>query len=265
MNIFVCVKQVPDTSQSLKITPEGTGIVEDGLEMVINPYDEYAIEEALLIKERLKSGTVTLVTVGPERCQKALRAGLAMGADEAVHICDPVFALADNLVVARILAAYLKRQSCDLVWTGKQAVDDDCSMVPQALAELLGMPFAPEIKKFELGSDARSVTLHREIDGGSEVVTSPLPAVLSAQKGLNKPRYASLKGIMASKKKTIKMLSAADLGLDASSVGPQAAKVRIRKIEYPPPRQGSVRLLGGDIASQVAEAARIIREDLKLV
>jgi len=265
MNIFVCIKQVPETSQSVKIGPDGASIVEDGLKMVINPYDEYALEESLRIKERLGKGTVTVVTVGPQRCQEALRNGLSLGADEVVHLCDPAFDGSDPLAIARILAAFLKTQQPGLIWAGKQAVDDDCAMVPQALSELLGLPLVSEVKKVEFTADAAAITAHREVEGGVEVVSCPLPAVLTAQKGLNELRYASLKGIMASKKKPIKVLAAKDLGLDPATVGRPGAKVRIRKIEYPPARQGTVRLLTGDVAAQVAEAARIIREDLKLV
>jgi electron transfer flavoprotein beta subunit len=265
MNIFVCTKQVPDTSQPVKLTADGSGVVTDGVEFVISPYDEYAIEESLLIKERLGRGAVTLVTVGPERCQKALRSGLALGADEAVHINDPSFEGSDPMTTARILAAFFSKNPADLIWTGKQAVDDDSAIVPQALAEFLGLPHVSEVKKLELSADAKTATVHREIEGGSEILTCPLPAVFSAQKGLNQPRYASLKGIMNAKKKPIKAVSAADLGLAANTVGTQGNKVRVVQLAYPEAKKGGLRMLSGDVAAQVAEAARILKEELKVI
>ncbi|MBI4863238.1 MAG: electron transfer flavoprotein subunit beta/FixA family protein [Candidatus Riflebacteria bacterium] len=201
MNIFVCIKQVPDTAQPVKISPDGTALTIDGVEMVINPYDEYAIEEALRIKEKLGRGLVTLVTVGPARCQKALRSGLALGADEAVHLMDPVFEGSDQLGIARILAAFLKTQQYGLILTGKQAVDDDTAMVPQALASLLGLP----------------------------------------------------------------ILNAAQLGLDAATVGAAGVKVKLRKLAYPEAKRGGTKMLQGDKAAQVGEAVRILREELKIV
>jgi len=265
MNIFVCIKQVPETSQSVKIDPEGTAISLDGLEFVINPFDEYAIEEALRIKERFHEGKVTLVTMGPERCQKALRSGLAMGADDAVQLSDPLFDGSDPLTTARILAAFLKTQEFGLVLAGKQAVDDDSSMVPQALAEYLGVPHVCTVKKLELADDKKSATAHREIDGGTEVVTCRLPAVFSAEKGLNEPRYESLKGKMAAKKKQIRSVSAAELGLDPAKVGPRAATVKVCKLSYPEVKQGGVRMIEGDLAGQVAETTKILREGLKVI
>ena len=126
MNTFVCVKQVPDTAAAVKIAQDGLSLATDGIEFVISPYDEYAIEEALVIKEKkAAAGTVTLVSVGPERVQKALRSGLAMGADEAVQLWDPAFEGSDPMTIAKILAAFFKKTPFDLIWTGKQAVDDD--------------------------------------------------------------------------------------------------------------------------------------------
>lgn len=266
MKIFVCTKQVPDTAQAVKIAPDGLSLATDGMEFVINPYDEYAIEEALLIKEKKAgAGMVTLVSVGPERVQKALRSGLAMGADEAVQLWDPAFEGSDQPTVARILAAFFKKTPFDIIFTGKQAVDDDTAVVTQALAEHLGLPHVTEVKFFELAADKKSATVHREIEGGTEVLTCTLPAVFSAQKGLNIPRYASLKGIMAAKKKTLRTLAAGDLGLDPATVGAKASKVKVRKIAEPEAKKGGLRMIPGDVTAQVVEAARILREELKVI
>lgn len=265
MNIFVCIKQVPDTAAPVKLAADGSAVLTEGIEFVISPYDEYAIEEALATKQKLGKGTVTLVTVGPERCQKALRTGLALGADEAVHLNDPLFEGSDPAGVAKIIAAYLAKQTCDLVWTGKQAVDDDSGMVAQAVAEALNMPHVCEVKKFELAADGATANLEREVEGGSELLTCKLPAVLSAQKGLNEPRYASLKGIMAAKKKNIISVSASDLGLTASDVGPAGCRVKVRKLAYPEEKKGGLRLLQGDVAAQASEAVKILRDELKVI
>lgn len=266
MNIFVCTKQVPDTAQAVKIAPDGLSLATDGMEFVINPYDEYAIEEALLIKEKKAgAGTVTAVSVGPERVQKALRSALAMGADEAVRLWDPAFEGSDQQTTAKILAAFFKKTPFDIIFTGKQAVDDDTAVVCQALAEHLDLPHVTEVKFLELAADKKSVTVHREVEGGAEVLTCSLPAVFSTQKGLNTPRYASLKGIMAAKKKTLKTLAAGDLGIDAATVGAKASKVKVRKIAEPEAKKSGLRMISGDVPAQVAEAARILREELKVI
>ena len=266
MNVFVCTKQVPDTAQAVKIAADGLSLATDGMEFVISPYDEYAIEEALLIKEKKAgAGMVTLVSVGPERVQKALRSGLAMGADEAVQLWDPAFEGSDPLTIAKILAAFFKTVQFDMIFTGKQAVDDDSGVVAQALAEHLNLPHVTEVQFLELAADKKSVTVHREVEGGSEVLTCQLPAVFSAQKGLNTPRYASLKGIMAAKKKTLKTLAAGDIAIDPATVGAKASKMKLRKISEPEAKKGGLRMLSGDLAQQVTEAARILREELKVI
>src|SRR3989442_1245455 len=162
MDVVVCVKHVPDTEAAIRIRPDGRGIDEGGLPFVMNYYDEHAVEEALRIKERL-GGTVTLVTAGPARAALALRAGLAMGADAAIHIADPTLDGADHLGVARALAAAIGAQGCDLVLCGKLATDDNAAVVGPALAEYLGFPQATAVTKLELGDGA--ATVHREVEG----------------------------------------------------------------------------------------------------
>src|SRR5512138_779649 len=232
MKIVVCVKQVPDTETRVKIAASGNAISEpDVSNWIISPYDEFAIEEAIRIKEA-KGGEVVLVSAGPDRAQAALRTGLAMGADSAVHVKDAALDGADTLGTARALAAAVKTLApYDLVLCGQQGVGGDNSQVPAMIAELLDLPQVTVAVKIDV-EDGKA-TVEREIEGGRETWQTPLPAVVSAQKGLNEPRYASLKGIMAAKKKPIQAVAAGALGLDADALAPRA---RVRKVELPPPR-----------------------------
>ena len=260
MRIVVCVKQVPDTETRVKIAPSGDAISEaDVANWIVSPYDEFAIEEALRIKEA-KGGDVVVVTVGPERAQAALRTGLAMGADSAVHVKDPALDGADALGTARALAAAVKAQApFDLVLCGQQGVGGDNSQVPAMLAELLDLPQVTVAVKVEVGEG--KATVEREIEGGRETWETPLPAVVSAQKGLNEPRYASLKGIMAAKKKPLQVLDLAGLGLDPTAVGPA---VRVSALELPPAR-AAVRMIEGDAEAQAKELVRLLHEEAKVI
>jgi electron transfer flavoprotein beta subunit len=259
MKIVVCVKQVPDTETRVKIAPDGASIQESDVNWIVSPYDELAVEEALRIKEA-KGGEVVLVSLGPERAQSALRNGLAMGADSALHLQDAAFAATDTLGTARALAAAIRTLApFDLVLTGQQGVGGDNSQLPGLLAELLDLPQVTMAIKVEL-QDGKAV-VEREIEGAHETWETALPAVISAQRGLNEPRYASLKGIMAAKKKPIKALSAADLGLAPGDLSP---KVRVTAMELPPPRP-PVRMIQGDAGSQAAELVRLLHEEAKVI
>jgi electron transfer flavoprotein beta subunit len=260
MKIVVCVKQVPDTETRVKIAPSGDAISEaDVANWILSPYDEFAVEEALRIKEA-KGGEVVLVTVGPDRAQAALRTGLAMGADSAVHVKDGALETSDTLGTARALAAAIRTLApFDLVLCGQQGVGGDHSQVPGMVAELLDLPQVTVAVKIEIGDGA--ATVEREIEGGRETWTTSLPAVVSAQKGLNEPRYASLKGIMAAKKKTLQATDLAGLGLDAATVAP---KVRVSAMELPPARP-AVRMIEGDPATQAKELIRLLHEEAKVI
>jgi electron transfer flavoprotein beta subunit len=259
MKIVVCVKQVPDTETRIRIAPDGKGILESDLNWIVSPYDEFAIEEALRLKEA-KGGEVVLVALGPDRVQQALRSGLAMGADSALHLKDPAFESADTPGVARALASALKSIApFDLVFTGQQGVGGDHSQVPGLLAELLDLPQVTMAVKLEL-QDGKAVA-EREVEGGREVWETSLPAVISAQKGLNEPRYASLKGIMAAKKKPIEVRDAAALGLSAADLAP---KTVVTALELPPPRP-PVRMIEGDPDTQVRELLRLLHEEAKVI
>jgi electron transfer flavoprotein beta subunit len=260
MKTVVCVKQVPDTETRVKIAPAGDAISEaDVANWILSPYDEFAVEEALRIKEA-KGGEVVLVTVGPDRAQAALRTGLAMGADSAVHVKDGALEGSDTLGTARALAAAIRTLApFDLVLCGQQGVGGDHSQIPGMLAELLDLPQVTVAVKLEVGDG--TATVEREIEGGRETWTTSLPAVVSAQKGLNEPRYASLKGIMAAKKKTVQAFDLAGLGLDAAAVAP---KVKVSAMELPPARP-DVRMIEGDPGTQAKELVRLLHEEAKVI
>jgi len=260
MKLVVCVEQVPDTETRVRIAASGSTISEaDVQSWIVSPYDEFAIEEALRIKEA-KGGEVVLVTVGPDRAQAALRTGLAMGADSAVHVKDAALDATDTLGIARALAAAIRTLGAvDLVLCGQQGMGGDHSQIPGMLAELLDLPQVTVAVKLEIGDG--QATVEREIEGARETWTTPLPALVSAQKGLNQPRYAALKGIMGAKKKPLQVLDAAALGLDAGTLAP---KLRVTRLELPPPRP-SVRMIEGDPAAQAMELVRLLHEEAKVI
>lgn len=264
MDIIVCMKQVPDTESKIKVNPEGTGIVTEGLKYVMNPYDEYAVEEALKIKEKF-GGTVTIVCLGPDRATEAIRTALAMGADEGVHLNDLAFVGSDSFTIAKILAGALKDMKYDLILTGKQAVDFDSSQVFGCLAELLDLPYVSVVVGLEISSDGKTATAKRETEGGvEEIIEMPLPAVIAAQKGLNEPRYASLPGIMKAKRKEIKKIDLATLGLDAGEVGEKGSKLKTKNYRLPPERQAGKKI-EGEPAETASELARLLHEEAKLI
>jgi electron transfer flavoprotein beta subunit len=258
MKIVVCVKQVPDTETRVRIAEGGKGIVETDVNWVVSPFDEFAIEEALRVKEA-RGGEVVLVGLGPDRAATALRNGLAMGADSAVHLRDPLFESADTLGVARALAAAIRPLSPDLVLTGHQGVGGDHGQVPGLLAELLDLPQVTVAVRVEV-QDGKAV-VEREVEGAREVWETTLPAVISAQKGLNEPRYASLKGIMAAKKKPLEVKDAAALGLGPDDLRPRTEVV---SMELPPPRP-PVKMIEGDAATQARELLRLLHEEAKVI
>ncbi len=263
MNIVVCVKQVPDTASKIQIK-EGK-VDTEGLEWVINPYDEYAIEEALRIKERFGEGKVTLVAMGPERAKDALKSGLALGADEAIHLKDEAFEGSDPYSTALLLAKALEKIDYDIIFCGKQGVDEDYAQVGIALAELLGLPHVSVIVKLDISEVRKRATAHREVEGGVEVVETSLPALFTAQKGLNEPRYPSLKGIMDVKKKTIVEWGAQELGVTPQEVGEEAAKIKIVEVTTPPGREAGQVFQGEEPAEMAKKVAHLLREEAKII
>jgi electron transfer flavoprotein beta subunit len=246
----VCIKQVADTETRVRVGADGKTLDPAGVTWITNPYDEFALEQALKTKESLGQGEIVAVSMGGAAAQTTLRNALAMGADRAIHLkTDTV--QPDPLVVAKALAAELGPLAPQIIWLGKQAVDDDQAQVGPMLAELLSLPCVTVVAKFEL-SGAKAV-VEREVEGGREVVEVELPAVLAADKGLNEPRYASLKGIMAAKKKPIdeKAASVSEPGLELASMSlPQA--------------RAAGRIVGEGVGA-VAELVRLLREEAKVI
>src|SRR5437763_8945328 len=210
VKIAVCIKRVPDTETRIKIGGDGKSIEESGVKFVLNPYDEFAVEEALRLKEKAGAGEVVAISLGPDAAQETIRTALAMGADRWVLLKSATPSL-DPLVAARALAAELEGGGYDLILFGKVAIDDYSQAVGTMVAELLGLPSVSAVAHLELAGGKG--TAEREIEGGIEVVEFTLPAVLTADKGLNEPRYPALKGIMAAKKKPLEVKAvAADSG-----------------------------------------------------
>ncbi len=257
MNIVVCIKQTFDTEAKIVLTDQGK-IDTNGVSLIINPYDEFAIEEGIRLKEKF-GGEVTVVTLGGDLAQEALRTALAMGADKAILISDRLLTEIDEWGAAEILAQVVKNIPCDLLLAGRIAIDDGSAQVAVRLAEKLDLPSVSNVLKLEIIGN--QVTATREIDGGTETLELTLPAVITAQKGLNEPRYPSVTGIMKAKKKPLTMVKLSDLGLTPSDVAPQ---MQTKSITLPIPRQGG-RKLPGDTAQAAHKLARLLREEAKVL
>ena len=248
MNIAVLVKLVPDTEASLKIGEDRKYISTADINFVLNPFDEYAVEEALQQKAK-HGGTVTVISLGGDEAIKALRTSLAMGADEAIHARTP--GGLDISGTAKSLANLLKDKGYDLIFAGKQAVDDDCGAIGPMVAEYMGIPHVSTVVKLEVDPD--KLTAEREFETGIEVFEAPLPALITTQKGLNEPRYASLKGIMMAKKKTIE-----EVEVEAIE-----ARVEVVKLNYPPVRPPGK--IVGEGVDAVPELVRLLKEEAKVL
>ena len=257
MNIVVCLKQTFDTEAKIVLGSNGK-IDNAGVNLVMNPYDEFAVEEALKLREKF-GGQVTLVSMGGDRVTESLRTALAMGCDEAVLINDPSLESPDEWVTAEILAKAIAQMPYDMILAGRIAVDDGSSQVAVRVADALNIPSVSCILKLEVEDGMASVT--REIDGGTELIQVSLPVVLTAQKGLNIPRYPSMMGIMKAKKKEIKILTLADLGLNAADL---PRKMSITKYNLPSPRKGGKKV-PGEAADAARELAKLLREEAKVI
>jgi len=249
MKIVVCVSHVPDTATRIKVGSDGKSIDPTGVTFIINPYDEYAVEEALKTKEKLGTGEVVVVTVGSDKSKETIRKALAMGVDSGVLLKDENHR--DSLGIAKALAEEIKAMGAQLVFMGKQSVDYDNSIVGQLTAELLDYNCVSVVVKLDI--DGEKIVAEREIEGGREVVQTFLPAIITCQKGLNEPRYASLKGIMAAKKKTIEEKTAATY----------TPTSEIKGMQLPPGKQPG-RIVGSD-ASAVPELVRLLKEEAKVI
>jgi electron transfer flavoprotein beta subunit len=256
MKIMVCLKQVPHQDARLDVRTDGTWIQEENIKFEINSYDTYALEEALRIKDAGQA-EVVVVSIGPDRVTQSLRTALGMGADRAIHVKDPEADASDPLGVAKILAAITKVENPDLILRGLMAEDGNSAAVPAMLAELAG--FASTTSVMKVTRNNGTVQAERELEGGAlEVVDLTGPSVLSVQTGINQVRYASLKGIMAAKRKPIDTKSVADLGL-SGKVGAAAAKIKIEKI-YPPPKGKGAEIVTGSTDEIVSKLMGKIKE-----
>jgi electron transfer flavoprotein beta subunit len=257
MDLVVCVKRVPETEAGIRLKPDGSDIERSGLAYDLNDFDNYALEEALRTKEKKAGSTVTVVTVGGPECDETLRQCLAKGADAAVRCWSDDMKGTDAVGVARILAAAIKGLKHDLVLCGVQSEDEDASVVPPALAEFLALPSLTVVTKTEVQDKA--IKVHRELEGGvNAVVEAPLPALLSIQTGINEPRLAALRGILAAKSKPITVKTSKDLGLEGQ-VGAQAAKAKVVRLAPPPVGEGA-RMLKGAEDAQAKELVAMLRE-----
>ncbi|WP_347490946.1 electron transfer flavoprotein subunit beta/FixA family protein [Desulfoscipio sp. XC116] len=256
MKILVCLKQTFDTEAKISLDSNGK-IERKGVSMIMNPYDEFAVEEALRIKEK-GEGEVTVISVGGQQTQDALRQALAMGADKAALV-DAGDVELDEYSTATILAKAIGGMEYDVILGGFRAIDDGSAQVSGRVAEILNIPVVNVVTKLEI--DGGKALATREIEGGSEVVEVSLPAVFTAQKGLNEPRYPSMKGIMKAKKKPMQKMTLADAGLDDSQIAP---KVKAISFSLPEARQAG-KIIPGEAAEAAAELAKLLREEAKVI
>ena len=249
MNIIVCIKQVPETTL-VQINPETNTLVREGVKSIINPFDMYAIEEGVRLKEKC-GGKVLVLTMGPPQAEAALREAISMGADEGILICDKAFAGSDTWVTSFTLSEAIKKIGVfDLILCGKQASDGDTAQVGPGISAHLDIPQVTYVKKIEEIKE-RSLRVERMMEEGFEVIETPLPALLTVVKEINEPRLPSLKGLMRSKSAKIILWSQKELNLDPQKIGLCGSPTQVIKIFTPPPRQGGV-MLRGD-AQEVAE------------
>ncbi len=264
MRIAVCIKQVPDTEARLRVRRDGRWIEEDDLPFVINESDEYALEEALQLAEK-HGGEVVVFSLGPERVREALRKALALGGARAVHLRDDGFQGGDALSTARALAAAVARESFDLVLTGSQSDDAGYGATGTVLAGQLGWPHAWLVMGVSVEEGGKSARVVREMESGkNEVFRLALPAVLEIQAGINHPRYASLKGIMAAKKKEVAELAPADLGLEAAELGAAGSGVEVLSVALPESGKGA-QILEGDAAQAAKKLVELLRREARVL
>lgn len=257
MNIVVCMKQTFDTEAKIVLNAEGK-VDPNGVTLVINPLDEYAIEEALRLKESL-GGDVTILTLGGDQATAAIRTALAMGADKAVLINDPALVEVDEGVAAEVLAAAAKTLSCDLLLAGVMDTDNGSAQVAVRLAEKLGLPSVSAVTKLDINGDKAEAV--RVIDGGTATLDVPLPAMITVVQGINEPRYPSVAGIMKAKRKPLTTMTLSDLGLNVSEL---TVHNKVTKLTLPIPRKGG-RTIPGEVTEAAHELARLLHEEAKIL
>lgn len=256
MNIFVIMKRTFDTEEKISIS--GGQIDDSGATFIINPYDEYAIEEAIVLRDE-HGGEVTVVTVGTEDAEKELRTALAMGADKAVLIDAEELDELDQFTTATLLSTYLKGQEFDIILGGNVAVDGGSGQVGPRVAEALGIPQVTTITKLDV--DGSTATIVRDVEGDQETVEVSLPVLVTAQQGLNEPRYPSLPGIMKAKKKPLETLDLDDLDIEEDDVEPKTKTIEI----FLPPQKEAGKILEGDLSAQVTELVSLLKSEAKVI
>ena len=249
MKILVAVKRVIDYNVQVRVKDDGTGVVTDNVKMSTNPPDDNAIEEAVKIKESGKAKEVVAITIGDDKAQETVRKALAVGADRGIHV--KVDGIVEPLAVSKILKKIVEKENPDLVFMGKQAIDDDCNQTGQMLAAILNWPQATFASKIQVKEKSLEVT--REIDEGLETIEVNIPAIVTCDLRLNEPRYASLPNIMKAKKKPLEQLNASDLGVDTK------ARIEQIKVEEPPKRKAGIKV------ASVSELVQKLKNEAKVI
>lgn len=263
MKILVLLKQTPDTEAKIKLSGDSKTIDQSGMKFIINPYDEYAVEEALQIKAKNSDCEVVIVSFGDEGTKERVLKGLAMGADRGLLISNSGLEDADSLTVAKALAAAVKAEAPSLVLCGKQGIDEDNMHVGVMTAELLGWPHVNVVSKIEMTGETAKV--EREVEGGQvEVYQVQLPALFGANKSLNTPRYASLPGIMKAKKKPFDTKTVSDFGLDQATLK-SSMKVVVENYQYPPEKPAGKVFKGEPVEVMVEKVVNLLREEAKVL
>lgn len=255
MKILVLLKQTFDTEEEIVLV--NNVLNESGVKYVINPYDEYALEQAVLLKEQ-QGAEVTVVTAGPVRAEEALRTAIAVGADRAVLIDDESL-VGDEYTISKVLAAFAKQESYDVILAGHMSVDDGAAQIGPRVAEELGLPHISTITSLVI--DGQTARAEKDVEGDLETIEVTLPVLLTAQQGLNEPRYPTLPGIMKAKKKPIERVTAADLGVDTAAIASKTAILN----QYLPEKKTAGRILTGELAAQAAELVDVLRNEVKVV
>lgn len=267
MDIIVLMKQVPDTEAPVEIAESKDRLDTGDLKWAINPYDEFALEEALRIKESQNDVTVTVVTVGPDRVSEAIRVAYAMGADNTIHVNDEYdeekFGAVDACTTAKIIARVLEDTPHDLIICGNRGVDDDNCQVPAFVAKMRKIPMINLVISQKI--KGKEIICEQSIDGGIAVVKAGLPAIITANKGLNEPRYPAFRAIMKAKKKKVDKRELDDIGLDPETLGISGAKVKIRCFEFPPERAEGKRIEGATPVDKARELVRVLKEEANII
>jgi electron transfer flavoprotein beta subunit len=264
MKVLVVIKQVPDSTTNIRIRPDGEDIERSGVKMVVNPFDEFAIEQAVQLKE--KRGDVesaTALVVGPQQAAEALRTALAVGCDEGIHLQDDAFDGLDELQTAAVIADVVRDEGYDLILRGKQEIDLDSGQTGPALAEFLDLPHVGVVTGLELADDGKMLQARRRIEGADEVVNVQLPALLTTEKGLVEMRYPSLPNLMKAKKKPVRNVTAADVA-DFETLVKSVGGAEMHRFE-PPPERPPGKILKGETQETVKELVRLLREEARVL